>query len=188
MRAMRQTLALCVLLMAAAGCGDDTNGGPDMSMPLDMTAGPDMAVRVPNGVACGGMTCSTSQSCCVQVMGMTPTSSCIAAGGQCAGGAVLACDGPEDCSSASKYCCGTIKFMQGNPDGGTPVFNGGDAMCTATCDFSFGQSQVKTRLCQADVDCAGLTAFGMAVDKCCSSAQAPGIKFCAAPIAGITCP
>src|SRR5207302_3031942 len=98
MRAMRQTFALCVLVLAVGGCGNDANNGaPDMSMP-DLAPGPDMAVRVPNGVGCGAMTCAVGQDCCVTVSGTATTSTCIAAGGAC-GGAVLTCDGPEDCSS-----------------------------------------------------------------------------------------
>jgi hypothetical protein len=190
MRAMRQTFALCALLLVA-GCGDDTtNAGPDMTMP-DLMPGPDMAVRVPDGVSCGSMTCAVGQSCCVTVSGTTPTSTCITAGGNC-GGATLACDGPEDCSSSMQYCCGMITFSGGgNPDAGSPMFNGGNSSCSGTCDFNFTQgppNKVTTRLCHADVDCTGLTGFGQNLDKCCSSTQAPGLHFCAAAIAGITCP
>lgn len=188
MRAMRQTIALCALLLAGAGCGDDNNGGPDMSMP-DLAVGADLAVRTPDGVACGGMTCSVGQSCCVMASGqMTTSTTCIGAGGNCNGGAVLACDGPEDCGSGMQYCCGTIQFSGGTPDGGAVMFGGGNSSCTGSCDFTFQQGSVKTRLCHADVDCTGLSAFGMNLDKCCSSTQAPGLHFCAAALAGITCP
>ncbi len=191
MRAMRQLLALCALVLVA-GCGDDTSVGPDMSMPADLAPGPDLAVRLPDGVVCGQMSCPVGQSCCVMTSGnMTTSQMCIAAGGQCTGGAVLACDGPEDCSNASMpFCCGTIKFTGGGPDGGATMFNGGNAMCTGTCDFNFGGGMVTTRLCHADVDCTGLTAFGQNLNQCCSSAMAPGLHFCAAALGlgGITCP
>lgn len=190
MRAMRQTITL-VALLACAGCGDDNKKvGPDMSMALDLAPGADMAMRVPDGVACGAMTCPVGQNCCVAASGTAATGAmCIAAGGTCSG-AVLACDGPEDCSNGSSpFCCGTINFTGGTPDGGAPMFNGGNASCTGSCDFTFGGSSVKTRLCHADMDCTGLTAFGMALDKCCSSTMAVGLHFCAAPLAaGITCP
>ncbi|MGZ3425538.1 MAG: hypothetical protein ACXVCV_02765 [Polyangia bacterium] len=191
---MRHTLALCALVLLAGGCGDDTNsGGPDMTMP-DLALGPDMAVRQPDGVSCGAMTCSVGQSCCVTVSGTTPTSTCIAAGGTC-GGAKLACDGPEDCGSSMQYCCGTITFEPGNPDGGMPMFNGGNSSCSGTCDFNYSPgspSMITTRLCHLDDDCTGLSAGGGTVmlNRCCSSAQAPGLHFCAAAlgVGGITCP
>jgi hypothetical protein len=195
MRAMRQTFALCALVLLVGGCGDDNgNGGPDMSMP-DLAPGPDLAVRMPNGVVCGSATCAVGQSCCVTVSGMTTTAACLPAGGNCAG-AALACDGPEDCSSAMQYCCGMITFTGGtNPDAGAPMFQGGNASCAGTCDFNFVQgppSQVTTRMCSIDDDCTGLSAFGGSVmlNKCCSSTQAPGLHFCAAALGfgGVTCP
>jgi hypothetical protein len=193
MRAMRHTLALSALVLLVGGCGDDSNnGGVDMTMP-DLAIGADMAVRVPNGVSCGAMSCSVGQSCCVTVSGTTTSSSCIAAGGTC-GGATLKCDGPEDCS-AMQFCCGMITFDPGNPDGGMPMFNGGNSSCTATCDFNYTPgtpSNITTRLCSIDDDCTGLSAGGGAVmlNKCCSSTQAPGLHFCAAAlgIGGVTCP
>jgi hypothetical protein len=91
-----------------------------------------------------------------------------------------------------QYCCGTITISGlGTPDGGTPVFQGGNSSCSGTCDFNVVQgppTKLTTRLCQLDVDCTGLTGFGQPLDKCCSSAQAPGLHFCAAAIFGITCP
>jgi hypothetical protein len=204
MRAMRQNLASCAFacaLLLVAGCGDDTaGGGPDMSMPADLTVGPDIAVRMPDGVACGTATCPTGQSCCVMASGTSTTgATCIAAGGNCTGGAVLACDGPEDCSSSMQFCCGTIKLtgsLTGDADAGAPMFNGGNASCAATCDASFTPGSgstpttVKTRLCKIDDDCTGLSIGGVVgLNKCCSSTQAPGLHFCAAALgAGITCP
>ena len=183
MRAMRQIVALCALVLCAGGCGDDTtSSGVDMSMP-DLSLPPDMSL---NGVGCGSMTCPIGQECCVTVSGTgTTASTCIATGGDCTGGAVLACDGPEDCTS-SQFCCGTISFSGGlNPDAGTPMFGGGNASCAATCDFNFTQgtpNMVTTRLCHFDADCAGLSAFGQNLDKCCTSAQAPGLHFCASSL------
>ena len=54
---------------------------------------------------------------------------------------------------------GTISFNPGNPDGGAPMFNGGNSMCTGTCDFNYtpgsggAPSTIKTRLCSIDDDC-----------------------------------
>jgi hypothetical protein len=191
MRAMRQTflcvLASCTLLVGAGGCGDDNGNAVDMSMP-DLQPPSDMSL---NGVGCGSMTCAIGQECCVSVSGTaTTTSTCVAAGGTCSG-AVLACDGAEDCA-ASQFCCAMITFTGGiDPDAGAPMFNGGASSCSGTCDFNLAQgppTQVTSRLCHFDADCAGLTAFGQNLDRCCSSAMAPGLHFCALAIAGITCP
>ena len=182
MRAMRHLLALCVLGLAvvATGCGDDSNNaGPDMSMP-DLAPPPDMSL---NGVGCGNMTCAVGQDCCVTVgSGGTIASTCINSGGACAGGAVLSCDGPEDCSS-SQFCCAMITFSGGlNPDAGAIMFGGGNASCMATCDFATNYpntpTHVTTRLCHFAADCAGLSAFGQPLNQCCTSPQAPGLHFC----------
>lgn len=197
MHAMRNPILACVLplcVLCAAGCGDDTtNAGPDMSMP-DLAVGPDMAMRTPDGVVCGSMTCPVGQSCCVQASGMVASAMC-GTGGQCNGGALLACDGPEDCgggTASGQFCCGTVKFTAGmGPDAGAPMFQGGDAMCATSCNFNFGQGMLTTRLCHQDVDCTGLTGpLGTQLDKCCSSAQAPGLHFCATTFPGlpVTCP
>lgn len=196
MRAMRTKIlaSLLPLCLLVAGCGDDTTTAPDMSMP-DLAPGPDLAMRTPDGVSCGQMTCPAGQSCCVMTSNnMVTGASCIAPNGQCSG-STLACDGPEDCgggTGSGQYCCGTIQFSGGGPDAGAPTFNGGSAMCTSTCNFNFGSGSVTTRLCHQDVDCTGLTGpLGTMLDKCCTSTQAPGMHFCANTFGmgtGITCP
>jgi hypothetical protein len=203
MRAMRipllaaTVLPLCLLVV---GCGDDTNhNAADMSMSVpDLAMGPDMAVRVPDGVVCGSMSCAVGQSCCItQSNNMATGAACVASASACTSGTVLSCDGAEDCGgagSAGAYCCGTIQFSGGTPDGGAPMFQGGDASCTGTCNFAFAQGSVTTRLCHQDVDCTGLTGpLGIQLDKCCSSSQAPGLHICATNLGGlggmgITCP
>jgi hypothetical protein len=189
MRAMRHLIALCALV-AVTGCGNEGNHGPDMSMPLDLTPGPDIAVRTPDGVACGGTTvCPVGTSCCISSNGtMVTGTTCVTSANMCMG-ALLACDGPEDCSGM-QYCCGTIMFNMGGPDGGGTTFQGGNSMCNGTCNFNFGGNSVTTRLCQADVDCAGLTIPLVGTQTtCCSSAMAPGLHFCAAAFGGmVTCP
>lgn len=188
MRAMRQTLALCALLFCAGGCGNDSNSaGPDMSMP-DLLPPPDLAIP---GIACGMTSCPPSQECCLTVSNTGASSgTCINTGGTCSG-AVLACDGPGQCT-ASQFCCGMITFTGGtDPDAGPPMFQGGGATCAATCDFNTNYpstpTNVTTRLCHIDTDCTGLTVFNQAT-KCCSSTQAPGLHFCALAIGPITCP
>jgi hypothetical protein len=192
MRAMRQTLlcvlASCTLLVGAGGCGDDNGNAVDMSMP-DLQPPSDMSL---NGVGCGSMTCAIGQECCVSVSGTaTTTSTCVAAGGTCSG-AVLACDGAEDCA-ASQFCCAMITFTGGiDPDAGAPMFQGGNSSCTGTCDFNTNYpatpTKVTTRLCHVNDDCAGISLpFG--TPQCCSSTQAPGLHFCAVSIPGlISCP
>ncbi len=191
MRAMRTTLAFCVLLLGVAGCGDDSNNsGPDMSMPADLAPPPDMSL---NGVTCGTMSCPIGQDCCVTVDNTTGATmaSCIASGGSCSGGATLTCDGPEDCTS-SQFCCGTLAFSGGlDADAGAPMFNGGNSSCTGSCAFSTNYpatpTSVTTRLCHFTTDCTGLTVLGQNT-QCCSSTMAPGLHFCAIAIGPITCP
>ena len=82
LRAMRQTLAFCTLLLCVGGCGDDTTtAGPDMSAPADLAPAADLAVRVPNGVVCGSMSCAIGQDCCVTVSGTVTSATFIAGGG-----------------------------------------------------------------------------------------------------------
>jgi hypothetical protein len=194
MRAMRNpTLALCALVLCA-GCGNETKNAADMSMMPDLAPAADLAVRVPNGVACGNMTCMVGQDCCVTTSGnMASGATCVASASQCSGGSVLACDGPEDCNDGTMpYCCATIMLAGGGPDGGTPMFNGGDSSCTAACNLGFGAgNSLTTRLCHSDTDCMGLTIpITNQSSVCCSSTMAPGLHFCATPVsqAGVTCP
>ena len=85
-----------------------------------------------------------------------------------------------------------IVFSGGlNPDAGAAMFNGGNSSCTATCDFTTNYPKTPTtattRLCHFDADCAGLSAFGTDLNKCCTSTLAPGLHFCAAALFGFTC-
>jgi hypothetical protein len=195
MRAMRQTLFLVSLLLAAA-CGNDHGLGnmSDMSMPPPPPPGPDMAVRLPDGVACGVTTCSPGMACCLMTANNQVTgASCIPGTGQCSG-ATISCDGPEDCTAAGASCCATLNTMTPDVDGGTPVVSGGGAMCSATCAASIGTNSVTSRLCHLDADCANFsvtTPLGpFPLDKCCSSAMAPGVHFCANALLaqfGVTC-
>jgi hypothetical protein len=198
MRDMRSHF-LVLSLGLLAGCGDDatkSDGGADLAMSVsaDMTAGADLSVRTPNGVSCGDTSCSVGQSCCVQTSnGQVTGAACIAAAGSCSG-STLACDGPEDCSSAKSYCCATLTLNPGDPDGGAPSLESGSSSCVADCQFSFDQasSTVSSRLCQVADDCVGLSVLGIAkADKCCSSPMAPNLHFCfvgafAAQV-GLTC-
>lgn len=197
---MRQTiLILSCALFSVAGCGDDTttatNHGADMSgaAGADMVIGPDMSPRVPNGVACGSATCPVGQDCCLTTANNAVTGEmCVASAASCTTGSTLACDGPEDCASASPDCCATLSLSGLTPDGGTPMLNGGNASCTGTCDFSAASdfSTITTRLCHVNTDCTGVKVLGALQTSCCSSAMVPGLHFCAVAVTqvGITCP
>lgn len=199
---MRQTiLVFSCALFSVAGCGDDTttagNGG-DMSVnaAADMTAGPDMTPRVPNGVNCDTSTCAVGQSCCLTTANnMVTGGMCVASASACTSGSNLACDGPEDCSSGSPACCATIDIsglsgiLGGDADAGTPTVTGGNAACAGTCSFGFSSSSITTKLCHVNSDCAGETVPGLGTaTTCCSSSMVPSLHFCAIAIGPITCP
>jgi hypothetical protein len=167
---------------------------------VDMTAGPDMTARQPNGVACGTSKCSVGQSCCVLIdNGQVTSATCIARGGPCSGSRVD-CDGPEDCGSDKDYCCATITLLLPDPDAGTSGgVSGGEATCTPTCNASvdFNGPSLTSRLCGSAADCTGLSVAvpvigSLPLDKCCSSSVAPGTHFCGSAVLGqfgvpITC-
>jgi hypothetical protein len=181
---MRMNLALisCLLL---AGCGDDTTtaSAADLAVSVDMTLGPDMATRKPNGVACGSATCTVGQECCVITEnGQVTDATCIAAGGACAG-SVVACDGPEDCNSESggAYCCATVTLLLPDPDAGVQGgVSGGTASCTNSCAAAVDVSgpTLTSRLCSSANDCTGLVLGPIAFNQCCSTPLAPNTKFC----------
>src|SRR5438874_9150773 len=104
MRAMRN-LTLAIITLMAVGCGSNTSA-KDMSVPADLTVGPDIAMRMPNGVTCGtGLTCPVGQECCVSFANnMATGATCVASASQCMG-AALACDGPEDCNMSTTDAC-----------------------------------------------------------------------------------
>jgi len=197
-----RNLPLALLALAAAGCADralpingagfgDGGGGgqPDLSVRIDMPAPPIDMARQPadlstsvdlKGITCGAQTCnSANQECCV-----SPTTG--AAGcankGQCNRdlGAVLTCDGPEDCTGGMPSCCATI--------GGA---GGGSAMCSSSCPGSAtpgsgGSFNATTKLCHGKGDCAGYNGtvnFGgtqtLPFNQCCELPQANGFRFCA---------
>ncbi|HWE30835.1 MAG TPA: hypothetical protein VHB97_22665 [Polyangia bacterium] len=199
---MRQTIfILSCALFAVAGCSDDTTtvtNGADMNInaAADMTAGPDMTPRVPNGVACDTTTCAVGQSCCLTTANNAVTGGmCVASASACTSGSNLACDGPEDCSTASPSCCATLDISGlsgllgggGDADAGTPMVSGGNASCAGSCSFGFSASSITTKLCHVDGDCSGETAFGTAT-KCCSTTMVPNLHFCAVGVGPITCP
>lgn len=191
MRAMRISIALFSLLsLVAIGCGDDTTKvTTDMGAVAqpDMTMGPDMTMRTPNGVVCGSATCAVGQECCVQAdsSGTVTGETCQATTTACSGSAVQ-CDGAEDCSTGSSpYCCATITLKLPMDDGGTATFGGGAASCATSCDATVDTSndQVHTRLCNANSDCTGETISLMGITvpatlTCCSSTNTPGLHFC----------
>jgi hypothetical protein len=136
-RAASAVLLCTSLAFAAAACGGDDDGStptadaapgqiPDGSEPT-VDAGPAV------GVACDTMTCSTSQVCCITVMGDAGSATCVAPG-TCEG-AAAACDGPEDCNGHA--CCGTAS---------------GQNVMTA-CQSGDVCEGVAVQACHADPDC-----------------------------------
>jgi hypothetical protein len=89
---------------SAGGAGGGSGGGTT-------SAGGNGTGGSPSGesVACGNMACALpATSCCNNY---NEPEECIAPGGDCTYGVVLACDGPEDCG-AGEVCCATL-YTQG---------------------------------------------------------------------------
>jgi hypothetical protein len=164
------------------GCNNSgIKSSNDMSMSIvDMAVGPDMAMRLPDGVACGASKCDVGKTCCVDTMAATTT--CVASPAACNASA-FTCDGPEDCTGGTSQCCTTVDFTLPNPDAGVQGgINGANAMCVASCQAAISGSSLTTRLCHQDVDCKGLAInFGISIplEQCCSSTLLPGAHFCA---------
>jgi hypothetical protein len=182
-----RNLVLCSALIAITGCNDDNlMGGMDMVFVPDMT-GFDMAMKVPDGVTCGNMTCASPQVCCLTPNGNMISAACGASGSCGAMAGELECDGPEDCVSASAgNCCATAAFSLGAGDMG-PMPEGANASCGSNADCAPGvdlnAGELHTKLCHKESDCdgfSGSTPLGNAdFDGCCESDMAPGIAFCA---------
>jgi hypothetical protein len=187
------TLAFLVLI---AGCGNEGNGmdmsmdmpAPDLNM-QDMTMPPDFA-----GVDCGNTVCDTAtQECCAMLQGTMLSGMCVPKG-QCNGdaGAVIQCDGPEDCmglsSSSNAGCCVTLGGQVGNPDAGTSTGGNGSSMCTNSCpgsgnyDFTSMMFSATTKLCHTKADCAGyqgmLLGSPSSFGSCCQAAMLGAYTFC----------
>jgi hypothetical protein len=196
--------ALLLALVIPAACNDDNLGGKtDMAIPADLAASPspDLYMRVADGVTCGSSTCNSPQVCCVKPNGSGgATSMCVAAGSCGDGGASESCDGPEDCSTGQPNCCATARFSLGKGDMGfTPegadAICASDADCMASVDLTAGE--LHTKLCHTASDCVGYSGMVPVLgqsdfDGCCTSTQAPGVKFCAPTqaagfIMGVTC-
>jgi hypothetical protein len=178
MRAMRKIIFAFALLVA--GCGSNSSMH-DMAMSIDMSIGPDMAMRVPNGVVCGNMTCAVGQECCATVANnMVTGASCMATGGNCAN--AFTCDGPEDCTKPTDQCCGTIDLnVGGNADAGITLAGGSSTCGACTASISLGGA-VMTRMCHSATDCMGFSTAVLgqtiAFDKCCTGGG-KSLQFCA---------
>jgi hypothetical protein len=181
-----RNLVLCLALFA---CNDDNlmGGMSDMTVIHDLTPIIDMAMRLPDGVMCGGSVCNAPQVCCVKPSMGGTTAMCGASGSCGDGGAELMCDGPEDCPATMHNCCATAKFSLSGTDAapmaqGANAACGSDAACPAGVDLA--ASELHTKLCHTAADCVGYSGtvpiIGAAdFDGCCTSTQAPGIQFCA---------
>lgn len=159
----RLALALGLLFLAPAACGDDDGapGGADAAMTVDGAAvdGPnggddDAGVDAPGGgtdadpgttLACGSMTCDPMTQLCCVTGGFQPMYSCIPQNGNCNNGAVQECDGPEDCPDP-QVCC--LAFTG----------DGIEASCQASCGPQEGER------CHTDSDCSTSQR-----SKCCDS-------------------
>jgi hypothetical protein len=166
----------------AVGCGSNP-ATHDMGM-ADMSIGPDMAMRVPNGVACGtNLTCAVGQDCCVSFANNQATgATCVTSTSQCSG-AVLACDGPEDCTTPNDACCATVNLSGIGADAGAMITGGNSkcGQCSATVSLT---GSIMTRLCHVTDDCKSFSASVPIIgkidfNKCCTGANSGGIQFCA---------
>jgi hypothetical protein len=161
-----------------------------MSVIVDLTPGPDLAMRMPNGVACGGsLTCPVGQDCCISFANNMATGAmCVASASQCMG-ATLACDGPEDCPMTGQTCCATVDIVGMGDAAGT--ITGGNSKCNS-CSPAFTTGTLTTRLCHVPADCNnfsfGAGGFKLDFNKCCSNGMGSGggIQFCAPDPAVLT--
>jgi hypothetical protein len=191
-------LALAFLVLATVSCGDEGNGN-DMSMDMlppdlnmeDLTTPPDFA-----GVGCGTMTCdTTAQECCATLNGTTLDTTCVAKGACNKDmGAVIACDGPEDCagltSATNAGCCISLAGQTGMPDSGTVTSGSGSSTCTNNCvgeaNYDGANFTATTKLCHTKTDCTGymgtLNFMGTPVPQsfgsCCQAQMTGAYRFC----------
>ena len=122
---------------APANLPDAPQGTPDAPIVSTPDAPPPPPDAVVIGVACGAMTCTNGDVCCVPRQGSGGGSNPPQCKSQCDNGdSTFACDGPEDCSG--KECC---------------ISQTGSS-CADSCGW--GQSQA----CHQDADCGG-------IDSCC---------------------
>lgn len=164
-----RSLALSLVLFAfVASCGDDGTGGDD-DVAYDASASaadadpnaPDADPNAPDadpsapdaassgggdGVACGDVTCTDPEVCCV-TGGMGGGSAACTAADACMG-VPITCDGPEDCDGGD-VCCGNFGGGGGSADcapadGCTAVVCHETADCPnpgdTCCDLGFGSS------------------------------------------------
>jgi hypothetical protein len=120
---------------------------------------------------------------------MATGATCVTSSSQCTTGAVLACDGPEDCNtSPTDGCCASVNIGGGGPDAGNAMITGGNSKC-GQCAAGFNPTggMVMTKLCHVTDDCKD---FSLTVpvlgkidfNKCCSGSggmSSGGIQFCA---------
>ena len=175
LRAYGLMIALGVILPAGVqGCGDDINapnGGPDGAVGggtggnggiggtggmagsggtggtggtggVGGTGGTGGAPGVACGFGANQVVCTPGQLCC-----LTPLPPACA--GTCQGPS-LACDGPEDCATATPICCGTLAGAAGG------------SQCVAMCQ---NPQQV---LCHTKTDCP------TSASHCCKLSGLPG--------------
>jgi hypothetical protein len=120
--------AATMLDLGAPGGSDGApprDGGVDQRAPSDQGGPPDLG-EIFHGVSCGAVTCDPgAEICCASQLAHF----CEAAGQFCPGGAIIRCDGPEDCPPGD-LCCG----------GGSGT----------SCQLGCGSAH---RLCHTEADC-----------------------------------
>jgi hypothetical protein len=143
----RTLFPLCVIAIIVVACGEDEVPGIDAPpAAVDAPGGGDGATidaaqtrpDAAMGVDCSGDTCTPSQECCVR--GLGEMASCVNQG-NCMG-AVIECDGPEDCSGGDDCCLSS-----------TGPTSGGSACTSGTC---------QREICHSPADCTSPT------DMCCA--------------------
>jgi len=90
----------------------------------------------PTPIPCGMTSCTPgAQTCCIRQMGGAVTSTCIAAGATCAGGASFACVDSPSCGSGLSCCLSLLGFsttcMTATACGAQP---GTAVLCTTSAD------------------------------------------------------
>lgn len=111
----------------------------DSSLPGDGMLPDGIPSDASTGITCGMTTCNIGQICCVTLGG----AACQAAG-TCTGQSI-ACDGPEDCTTAGQVCCASL----------------GGVACSA-------EAQCVAEVCHVNTDCDQ-------GDECCGPATAPRV-------------
>jgi hypothetical protein len=133
--------------------GGDATANGDISSPDGVTSAD---AGAPNGIDClNAGRCQPGQICCLSgTTGTDPSGTCVTQEVSCNGGAVLHCDGPEDCGG--QICCATA-------ESGAPP--------RSDCNDSCGGSN-QFEICHTDQDCTAaavccpVSNYGVCASRC----------------------